>query len=120
MNTEQIEDQQISDYRRYRGKCKEFCEQEIAKDPSLTLVRGHYICPFWGEQPHWWTTRSDGSVFDPTKAQFPSHGIGEYVPFSGMVNCSECGKEMNEEEASFESNYCFCSYVCHGRFVGVL
>jgi hypothetical protein len=37
-----------------------------------------------------------------------------------MVQCSECGKEMKEEEASYESNYCFCSYECHGRFVGVL
>ena len=33
-----------SDYMKYRGKCKEICEQEIVKNPSLTLVRGTYWC----------------------------------------------------------------------------
>ena len=28
-------------------------------------------------------------------------------------------KEMKEEEASFDSNYCFCSDRCRGKFVGV-
>jgi hypothetical protein len=106
------------DYLTYRGKCKEFSEAAVADDPSLTLVRGHYICPIWGEQPHWWTKRADGTVFDPTAKQFPSKGFGEYIEFSGVVSCSECGKKMKEDEAEYESNYCFCSYECHGRFVG--
>lgn len=111
--------QQDSDYEKYRGKCKEMSEALVAVDPSLTLVRGHYHCPFWGEQAHWWCKRADGTILDPTKDQFPSKGNGDYVEFSGMVHCSECNKEMKEEEASYESNYCFCSYECHGRFVGV-
>ena len=48
-----------SDYQKYRGRCKEFCEAEIKKDPALTLVRGHYIDAHWGTQQHWWLTRSD-------------------------------------------------------------
>lgn len=108
-----------SDYLKYRGKCKEFCDQAVAKDSSLTLVRGHYLCPFWGEQPHWWTVRKDGTIYDPTKDQFPSKGIGEYVPFNGMLSCAECGKEIPEKDADIEGNYAFCSYICHGRFVGV-
>jgi hypothetical protein len=48
-----------------------------------------------------------------------SMGCGEYVEFDGTVECSNCGKKMNEEEASYESNYCFCSYTCYGQFVGV-
>lgn len=107
------------DYAKYRGKCKEMSEAEVAADPSLKLVRGHYYCPFWGEQPHWWTVRPDGTINDPTKLQFPSKGNGEYVEFDGNVSCSECGKEMKEEEAMSESNYCFCSGECYGRFVGV-
>jgi hypothetical protein len=109
-----------TDYSKFRGKCKEFCEEAIAADPTLILVRGHYYCPIWNsEEAHWWTTRPDGSIFDPTKAQFPSNGLGFYTPFSGMVECSQCEKEMKEEEATFDSNYCFCSYACHGKFVGV-
>lgn len=107
------------DYSKYRGKCKEMSEAAIAADPTLALVRGHYHCPIWGEQAHWWTKKPDGTIVDPTKDQFPSRGIGEYVEFNGRVQCSECGKDMAEEEASYESNYCFCSYECHGRFVGV-
>lgn len=108
-----------TDYEKYRGKCKEMSEELVKNDPSLTLVRGHYHCPFWGEQPHWWAKRQDGSIVDPTKRQFPSQGCGEYVEFDGTVECSNCGKKMNEEEASYESNYCFCSYTCYGQFVGV-
>ena len=113
-------DEQIENYKKFRGKCKEFCLEEQEKDPSLTLIRGHYHCPYWGEQAHWWLTKPDGTIVDPTAKQFPSKGRGYYDPFSGVVECSQCGKEMKEEEASFESNYAFCSYECHGRFVGVL
>lgn len=109
-----------TDYERYRGKCKEMSEALVASDPTLTLVRGHYLCPFWGEQPHWWVRTPGGEIIDPTRDQFPSRGRGEYVEFNGIVECSECGKRMREEEAKFDSNYAFCSYECHGRFVGVL
>lgn len=107
-------------YLKYRGRCKELSEAACAADPTLTLVRGHYFCPMWNsEEPHWWTVRSDGSVYDPSCAQFPSRGLGVYTPFDGMVSCAECGKEMDEDVASFESNYAFCSSRCYGRFVGV-
>lgn len=110
-----------TDYERYRGKCKEMSEALVAQDPTLTLVRGHYLCPIWGEQPHWWCKKSDGTVVDPTKDQFPSRGCGEYVEFDGIIHCSNCGKEMREDvdEIDHESNYAFCSYACHGQFVGV-
>lgn len=107
-----------SDYEKYRGKCKEMSEALVAIDPTLTLVRGHYYCFAWGEQPHWWVKTKDGTVIDPTKNQFPSKGAGNYVEFDGIVRCSNCNKTMHEENASFESNYAFCSYECHGRFVG--
>jgi len=112
------EDEQ-SDYLKFRGKCREMSEALCAEDKTLTLMRGHYFDPQWGEQPHWWCQRADGTVVDPTAAQFPSKGGGVYVPFDGFVECSECGKRLKEEDAEFESNYVFCSYTCHGRFVGV-
>lgn len=95
-------------------------EAAVAADLTLTLVRGFYYCPVWGKQEHWWTIRSDGSVFDPTARQFPSKGMGDYVPFDGLVQCAECGKQMREQDASFDGRYPFCSYQCHGRFVGLL
>jgi hypothetical protein len=107
-------------YRTLRGKCRELSEAAVAADPSLTLVRGHYFCPIWNtDEQHWWTVRADGSIFDPTREQFPSKGLGIYTPFDGTVECSECGKQLKEEEASFESRYCFCSTKCHMRFVGL-
>lgn len=115
------ETEQQTDYARYRGKCKEYCEKAVQDDPTLRLVRGWYHCPMWGKQAHWWTVKPDGSIFDPTVKQFPTAGFGaDYEEFDGRVECAECGKEIPEEEASFESNYAFCSYLCHGRFVGVL
>jgi hypothetical protein len=109
------------DYALYRGRCRELSEKACCDDPTLTLVRGHYYCPIWNrEEPHWWTTRPDGTIHDPSSKQFPSKGLGVYTPFNGVIPCSNCGKEMKEEEATIEGNHAFCSYTCHGIFVGVL
>jgi hypothetical protein len=108
------------DYSKYRGKCKEMSEAVCAADPTLTLVRGYYFCPIWNrEEPHWWCVASDGKIIDPSRKQFPSKGHGIYTEFNGIVNCSECGKEVTEDQARFESNYAFCSTACNMRFVGL-
>ena len=115
-----LEDKAAEGYREFRGKCRELCEAACAADQTLTVVRGHYWCPMWNTfEAHWWTVRQDGTIHDPTKDQFPSRGLGTYEPFSGNVECAECGKEVAEEDADIEGNYAFCSYRCHGRFVGV-
>jgi hypothetical protein len=109
-----------SDYLKYRGKCKEMSEALVAEDPTLTLVRGHYFCPIWNrDEPHWWCVKQDGTIVDPTARQFPSAGGGIYTPFNGMVACAECGKEVPEADAVFDSNYAFCSGKCNMRFVGL-
>lgn len=110
----------MDDYTQYRGKCKELSEDLIKKDPSLTLIRGHYYCPIWNTmEPHWWCEKEDGTIIDPSCKQFPSKGQGEYFPFDGNVECAECGKIIKEEEADIDGNYAFCSHYCHGVFVGV-
>ena len=106
-------------YNRYRGKCREMSEELAAQDASLILVRGYYFDALWGKQPHWWCRKSDGTIVDPTKDQFPTKGCGIYEEFDGTVECAECGKIVSEEEADIDGNYAFCSYTCHGRFVGV-
>ena len=103
-----------------RGKCKEMSQELIKNDPALTLVRGWYDCPVWGEQQHWWTVKPDGTITDPTKDQFPSGGIKEfYRPFKGVFQCAECGVDVKEENAETEGSYAFCSTKCHGKFIGV-
>ena len=109
----------MTDYEKYRGNCKEFCDKLIESTPTLRLVRGHYHCPYWGKQAHWWCEDADGEIVDPTVKQFPSNGMGEYVEFDGTCTCSECGNQGAEDVFQFESNYCFCSNNCHLRFVGL-
>ena len=108
-----------SNYKKYRGKCKEFVDEAVELDPSLKAVRGYYHCPLWGKQQHWWCVRGDGSIYDPTVKQFPSGGIGEYEEFNGIITCAECGKEVREEMATFDGRYGFCSTACNMRFVGL-
>lgn len=110
----------MSDYLKYRGKCKEMCEAAISEDPTLTLVRGHYFEPMWNsEEQHWWTVRTDGTIFDPSVKQFPSRGSGIYTEFNGFVTCEECGKTMEEKDAQAMGNYMVCSTKCAMRLVGL-
>ena len=108
-------------YKKYRGKCKEYCEALIEENPKLRMVRGYYYEPHWSrDEPHWWCVDKDGNIHDPTKLQFPSGGIaGFYREFSGLVYCEECGKEMQEKDASNVGNYPICSDRCAMNLVGV-
>ena len=99
-----------------RGKCHEYSKAAVATDPSLRLVRGWYIDPTWGRQEHWWTERPDGSIYDPTSAQFPMGGVREwYEEFAGIFPCEECGMDFAEGKGY---DRC-CSVQCYGRMVGV-
>ncbi len=109
------------DYTKYRGRCREMAEEAVRIDPTLRLVRGHYYCPIWNsEEQHWWTVRPDGSVYDPSRKQFPSAGHGFYEEFDGFIDCEECGKHVKEEEATIDGTHAFCSNECYGRHVGLL
>lgn len=108
-----------SDYLRYRGKCKILSEELIAKDNTLTLVRGYYYCPIWNSnEQHWWTIKSDGTIVDPTSRQFPSNGHGIYTPFNGICVCEQCGKEIIESEAYIDGHHVFCTSTCYARCIG--
>ena len=109
----------MSDYKTYRGKCKEMVDELCEQDPTLTPVRGHYICWSWGEQAHWWAVKPDGTIVDPSVKQFPKPHIGEYIPFDGIIPCSQCGTEVHEDVTTFYGNYGFCSSQCCMRFVGL-
>jgi hypothetical protein len=115
------EEEYLADYKKYRGKCKEMAEAAMKGDPSLTLVRGYYICDVSGKQHHWWTVRPDGSIFDPSCRQFPSNGSGQYVPFTGEIECDVCGKEVTETEVyrfELSGRDALCSEECYGKYIG--
>ena len=109
----------MSNYSKYRGKCKEYVDAAIKKDPTLKAIRGHYYCWLWGKQAHWWCEREDGTIYDPTVKQFPIPHIGEYVPFDGYIECEHCGKRVKEEDAKFCNRYALCSTACCMRLVGL-
>jgi hypothetical protein len=109
----------MTDYEKYRGKCKEMSEQLVVQDPTLTLVRGWYYDPAWGQQAHWWCVSPNGEVVDPTKNQFPSKGGGVYEPFDGMCECEECGKQIKEDGAIFMGRFPVCSTRCAMSLVGL-
>ncbi len=100
------------DYLKYRGRCRELAEAAVKVDPTLTLIRGYYHCPFWGEQQHWWCKAPDGKIVDPSKDQFPSKGAGVYVEFDGSYECEYCGKPVKEDDAYFNGHHAYCSYDC--------
>lgn len=106
----------MTDYLKYRGKCKELCEELVAQNSVLTLVRGYYLDAFWGEQPHWWCKDENNNIIDPSKKQFPDQN-GDYVEFDGFHECSQCGNPVEESEATFAGNYVFCSGECYMRCV---
>ncbi len=63
------------------GKCEEYTELMAKAFPELTRVRGHYHCFDWGKREHWWLVTKEGQIIDPTSAQFPSKGLGNYEPW---------------------------------------
>jgi DNA-directed RNA polymerase subunit RPC12/RpoP len=100
-----------------RGKCREYAEEAVAADPTLTLVRGWYCDPIWGREEHWWAKRADRTIVDPTSAQFPMGGVAEwYEEFEGVYPCWECGAEV--AEVDLIQGQC-CSHRCFMRMVGL-
>ena len=106
-------------YLQYRGKCKELSQAYVDAHPEWRLVRGYYYCPIWGQQAHWWCKNADGTIHDPTKAQFPSGGLGLYEEFDGMTTCEMCGKRQPEARTVFggNGNHTYCSGNCYMKAV---
>lgn len=100
------------------GRCHELSTKAVEENPNLTLVRGWYHCPIWGQREHWWTKDKNGIIFDPTKEQFPSKGIGEYEEFNGHFSCEYCGKSVKEEDVYAVDHHVYCSYACYGGDIG--
>jgi hypothetical protein len=81
------------------GRCADVTAAMQLTFPELVRVRGHYYDYLWGERQHWWLTDPEGSVVDPTAAQFPSKGCGVYTPWIESTPeptgiCPNCGEPV--------------------------
>lgn len=99
------------------GYCAEITEKMAAAFPELKRVRGHYYDAFWGERGHWWLVAPDGSIVDPTKAQFPDKN-GEYIPWREGEE-EPTGKCMNCAAYTYGGKDC-CSVECERETVAYL
>lgn len=97
------------------GKCGTYSRLMKQQFPELTLIRGHYLCPLWGQREHWWLVASDGSIVDPTYQQFPSKGEGDYIPLDESAP-EPNGKCMNCGEYYFGSDP-YCSRACKEEII---
>ena len=110
-----------NNYKKYRGNCKEECEKLVLKNPKLKLVLGWYHEPIWNtKEEHFWCVDEKGNIHDPTRLQFPSGGISEfYEEYIGVVQCAECGKEIQEKDIIMQGRFTVCSGICALRLVGL-
>ncbi len=103
------------------GTCKEVTLKMQEAFPELRRVRGHYYCAIWGERGHWWLIDENGNIVDPTKAQFPSKGIGHYDEWDESQKeltgiCPNCGDYCYDGNSvcSEACHISYASYIMHG------
>jgi hypothetical protein len=96
------------------GQCNHISRKMQAAFPELRIARGAYDCPSWGRRLHWWLVTEDGTVVDPTAAQFPSGGLGRYEEWADdeveercpIGKCANCGDEI------YKSDNAPCDMIC--------
>lgn len=98
-----------------RGKCLMYADRMLTAFPELRTVRGH-VGKVHRDCEHWWCVTPDGTVIDPTAAQFRVGSV--YIPFvegsdepTGV--CPNCGE------------YCFngvsvCTAECQREYAAYL
>lgn len=95
-----------------KGQCAYYTQQMVAAFPELRRVRGHYRPLAGGSLPHWWCAAPDGTIVDPTVAQFQLHGPAEYDEWTGPVptgRCPNCGNYAYDHQTT-------CSAECATEF----
>jgi len=95
------------------GLCYTVSTKMAEAFPELVLTRGHVTmpCPDQGLKrwPHWWLVAPDGSIVDPTAAQFPGATPKDYEEEPPNAEeptgkCLECGAYTYRGDS-------FCSVV---------
>jgi len=101
------------------GKCADVTTAMVEAFDELRRVRGHHYDPIWGEREHWWCVAPDGTIVDPTAAQFPNNGLGPYSEIDEATHQEPTGMCPNCGDYIFDGGQC-CSQSCHNQFVASL
>jgi hypothetical protein len=92
-----------------KGKCYSWSQKFVERFPHLTLRTG-----FYGNREHYWCTEPDGTIVDPTIAQFHD-GEGDprkYRLFDEtkdriyLGKCMNCGQELYGLKAEGRKEVC--------------
>lgn len=100
------------------GACREVTERMAAAFPELRRVYGFYYSLAWGRRTHWWLVTSEGIVVDPTSAQFPCLGFGDYEELNSLDEaptgrCADCACDVY-------NGAIFCSSGCESATISYL
>ena len=100
------------------GDCWKVTELMAAQFPELRRVRGHYEDWLWGDRTHWWLIAPDGSIVDPTAAQFPTKGNAAYREWhegdrEPLGICPNCGGHIFEDYGGVCSDSCGRQYAAY-------
>lgn len=102
------------------GRCKEAVAELLEEFPELTEVKGHTYGQF-GKRAHRWAVTEDGTIVDPTRAQYPGHIDYEAFEPGTLVQvgvCMDCGAPLEVEvfdldgEMPSHPNHPFCDDRC--------
>lgn len=114
-------DRWIADYvARHDGdvhrKCEEATLEMQEAFPELQRVRGH-VWTVGRQLPHWWLKAQDGTIVDPTLAQFSFvPPVAEEYEAWNELDPEPIGKCMNCACLIFDhSPTPFCSRECHSE-----
>lgn len=80
--------------------CQGATAKMVEAFPELKRVPGHVYTVHFGRRAHWWCETPDGSVVDPTAAQFEDAFMLEYHPFEPgqevrVGRCMNCGDDID-------------------------
>lgn len=73
-----------------RNQCSRWTSELVAQFPELTRTRGHVVYPDGRRIEHWWTVATDGSIVDPTVAQFKPGFTYEPLPADALEPIGKC------------------------------
>lgn len=106
--------------RKILGQCRAAVAELLDEFPELTEVKGHTYGQ-WGKRAHRWAVTDDGTIVDPTRAQYPGHIEYEAFEPGQLVRvgtCMDCGAPLEVEvltldgEMPLHPNAPFCDDRC--------
>ncbi len=99
-----------------RHRCQGASAEMAGAFPELRRVRGYAHHPDGWSTAHWWCETEDGTVLDPTAAQF-SQSVIRYEEYDEAVHgplpvgkCGDCGAFLYAPQSGF------CDDVCENAF----